>query len=84
MYSLDIPHSTQNPSFFPVERSVAIHLFKIHISVKFHHIVVCVSTGSFEKITSTFFVCDLVIVTGDGDTNYKVLLSFPSSQPKFN
>ena len=40
MYSLDIPHSTENPSFFPVERSVAIHLFKIHISVKFHHIVV--------------------------------------------
>ena len=76
-----MPHSNQNPSFFPVERSVSIRL-SIHISATFHHIIR--SDRSHTKIILTFLSCDFTIVTGDGNANYTVCLSFPGSQPKSN
>ena len=40
LYSLNIPQSTENPSFVPGELSVGIHCFRIRILAAFHHTIV--------------------------------------------
>ena len=69
MFLLNI-HSNQNPSFFPVK-------MQQHLTIPFVVIVVKINNNNFIS-------CDFTIETGDGNTNYKVCLSFPGPQPKFN
>ena len=55
VYSLNIPHSTQNPWFFPLEITLTIHFFKIHISATFHIWHFISGSDNFEKIILSFY-----------------------------
>ena len=79
--SLNIPHSNQNPSLVPVERSVSIYSKFIlwqHFNISFMMTIVT------QKYFLYFFSCNFTIVTGNGNANYIVCLSFPVSQLKLN
>ena len=79
--SLNIPHSNQNPSLVPVERSVSIYSKFIlwqHFNISFMMTIVT------QKYFLHFFSCNFTIVTGNGNENYIVCLSFPGSQLKLN
>ena len=65
IYSLNIPHSTQNPYFFPVDHSVSISLkFTIWRHSRYVAVVI------FWKNNICFRGSDLTIVKGDWNTNY--------------
>ena len=64
MYSLNIPHNIQNPSFFPVNTQYPF-LQNLH----FGNISPYRSGSDNFKI----FLCDFTIVRGDGNANYIVL-----------
>ena len=70
-YSLNIPHSNENPSFFSCVRR-SIHLFKIQISVTFHYIVMII----VRKINLTF-----LFVWFHGRGNYILHSLFIVSRP---
>ena len=79
IYSLNIPHSNQNPSFVPVERSVSI-LSKFTFR---QHFTISLSFEVTRKFNISFRVI-LSIVTGDGNIKFIVCLLFPGSQTKFS
>ena len=63
-YSLNIPHSTQNPNFFILNTQYPF-LQNSHLS----------NFSPYRSDSDNFeiFSCDFTIVTGDGNTNYIVL-----------
>ena len=87
MYSLNIPHSNQNPSFFLCKTQYPSFQNSDFGDISLRH---------HKKIILTFFVscdftvqgrCDyviVVIVTVDVITYYIVCLSFPGPQAKFS
>ena len=80
IYSLNIPHNNQNPSFFSLKAQ--------YQSAQSWHF--SGTSSILPKHFLDFFSCDFTNITGDlclvlmANTNYKVCLLIPDPQPKFN